>query len=94
MLIRIISTPPGGAPDYIRKQWIGLSLPATRTNVQLGDVLTRLPVNRIGGFAVRWGDAMAALGKARPGAEQWWRTNVLAFLELIFTPDCCEILED
>lgn len=27
MKIRIISTPPGEAPEYIRKAWIGLEIP-------------------------------------------------------------------
>ena len=89
--IEITSVPPGGAPEEIRKEWIGLTLRVDHRNEnQLADVVTGRKVNRLGGWAVRWDDAMAALALKSVQAMEWWIENVIP-MDLIFTDDCCEV---
>jgi len=94
--IRIISRPPGGAPDKIRDQWIGLVLPIEQeTDVLLADVLTyKLVPSHRGGYEVLWDSAMNELGKHSPEARKWWEENVSGFSTLVFSRDCCELLAD
>ncbi len=93
--IRITARPPGGAPDHIRDQWIGVVMPATVDTSRLADVIThRRVADRVGGYAVLWADAMEALGREHPTARRWWEENVHHFSVLIFAPECCEVVPD
>lgn len=89
--IKITSTPPGGAPEEVRKAWVGLTLKVDQRNEsQLADVLTGRKVNRKGGWAVKWEDAMLVLAVRNIEAAEWWAENVVP-MDLIFTDDCCEV---
>lgn len=95
--IRIISRPDGGAPEYIRDQWIGLVMPARTTDSPLANVMTLQRVtDRAGGYEVPWDAAMAALGEKNPSARKWWENLNIThhFPALIFTRDCCEIVKE
>ena len=93
--IRIVSRPPGGAPDHIRDAWIGLILPATKYEGKLADVRNfSLIQNRVGGYEVAWQTAMDALGRTSPHARQWFEQNVHGFSALIFSPESCEVVPD
>jgi hypothetical protein len=87
--IRITSRPEGGAPVEIRDKWVGLVLPvdSESNDVLLADVRTHQKVNRVGGYEVRWEDAMQALDDE---SRAWWEENVFGFSVLIFQPSCCE----
>jgi hypothetical protein len=89
--IKITSTPSGGAPEEIRKEWVGLTLRVdSRNENNLADVLTGQKVDRRGGWAVKWEDAMLTLAMKSLQAAQWWIEHV-APMDLIFTDDCCEV---
>jgi hypothetical protein len=97
--IRIISRPAGGVPESIRDHWIGLVMPARKTDSLLADVMTRrLVTDRVGGYAVSWEAAMDALGEKSASARQWWEdfsaNRACPFKELIFARDCCEVIPD
>jgi hypothetical protein len=97
MRIKIVSRPPGGAPEHIRDQWVGIILPARPTDCPLADAVTLKRVSdRRGGYAVRWDYAMTALGAKSPEARTWWRicNATTHFPELIFSPECCEVVAD
>ena len=90
--IRITSVPSGGAPNWVREQWVGLVLPiAERSDGPLADVMTGRKVDRKGGWAINWGDAMEALGQNSPEAQLWWALNINP-MTLVFTDDCCEVV--
>jgi hypothetical protein len=60
--IRILATPPGDAPDWVRQAWIGLTLPLA-------------PDAPAGQDLVYSHEAVAVLAKANPKAADWWRKN-------------------
>ena len=90
MRIRIISTPPGEAPERIRAAWVGLELPAARTTTSVSTigVLSR-PKTRTGlffawlfgrtqrevGYTVRASSAIEMLATRSPEAAAWWCEN-------------------
>jgi hypothetical protein len=89
--IKITSMPPGGAPEKVRKAWVGLTLKVNHRNEsRLADVLTGQEVDRKGGWAVKWEDAMLVLGGKEAQAAEWWAENIVP-IDLIFTDDCCEV---
>ncbi len=91
MQIRIISTPPGEAPEHIRAAWTGVVLPAavsgarsvetigvlSRPKSQLGLLFARLfgRVRRSQGFVVESSKAIEILAEQAPEAAEWWRQN-------------------
>lgn len=94
-MIRIISRPEGGAPEYIRDEWIGLMLPRLGRNTHpISDVMTHELVGMTGGYTVRLDDALEILGKKSQSARHWWVTNVHIQGDLVFDEDCCEIVPD
>lgn len=89
--IEITSVPPGGAPEMVRKQWVGLTLRVDhRSESQLADVTTGRKVDRRGGWAVKWEDALLVLVMKSSWAAEWWVENVRP-MDLIFTDDCCRV---
>jgi hypothetical protein len=59
----------------------------------LADVLSRQKVDRRGGYAVTWANAMRVLGEKHPDAKKWWEQNVGGMMStLIFTKECGEIV--
>lgn len=90
--VRIISRPPGGAPEEIRDEWIGLTLPTIgRHEGPLGDVMTHAKVDRSSGFRVDWFEAMEILGGKSPEARSWWESNCSP-VTLVFSSECLEVL--
>jgi hypothetical protein len=101
--IRIIAVPPGEAPEFVRRAWVGLELPVVAgqvqadTGVALG-VVSHRPVNAPAGYAVDSKAAVAILQSASPEIAAWWRENAPAAVasgyQLIFPADVCERLDD
>jgi hypothetical protein len=94
MHIRIISTPPGEAPEHVRAAWVGLVLPLavsgahTRHGVGvlsgpktwLGQLVACLSgkTERQRGYIVDASHAIEMLAAHAPDAATWWRENAAA----------------
>lgn len=99
-LIRIISTPPGEAPQSIREAWVGLELPLVKTKDQgqelaVMGVLSWTP-DFMNGYAVEGMVALEHLAAHSPEAAVWWRENVPYVLnpsyQFIFPLENCQKL--
>lgn len=91
MDIRIISTPPGEAPEQVRAAWIGLVLPLaisgartmetvgvlSRPKTRLGLFFARLfgRTKRQSGYVVEAQRAVEILAAHAPDAAKWWRES-------------------
>ncbi|OIN89173.1 hypothetical protein CO019_00580 [Candidatus Berkelbacteria bacterium CG_4_9_14_0_2_um_filter_42_30] len=101
VIIEIINTPPGDAPEELRQRWIGccfLALgPIERPKVGILSQEANLQDKVISYEAIP-GVAFAALKKHDPEAEQQWR-NLAPYLfgndvkgTIGFDESCCKIL--
>lgn len=95
--VRIIRTPIGEAPEWVREAWVGLELPLVELDeisVETGGVLTgpRTPLaywwarlrgktHRTTGYVVLSARAIELLARTRPDAADWWRTHAPRFCE-------------
>lgn len=105
--VRIISIPPGAAPDDIKKDWIGVVIPLSVFQPADGEpILVRdiggkeVSEDRwINGFVVDTVDAIEALDKAgKKRAANWWRkwvelNGVLQTMQLVFSRECGELID-
>jgi hypothetical protein len=99
--IRIIATPPGEAPEEIRRAWIGLELSLVGNGEQprtlsADGVLTYRPAGVVTGYVVDGKKAIALLASHSPQAADWWRENAPPVTKsgslLMFPADVCERL--
>lgn len=89
--IRIVDIPPGQAPEWVRKEWIGLELPAAkpRSLFQIGVKFG--PPSNLGGYQVDAKTAIDVLREKSPKAAEWWDGHLpKKFDWLIFKKDVCE----
>ena len=93
--IRIVSTPPGQAPEWVRKQWVGVEIPLAEQKSGGIQMVARggKPENT-GGYQVDTIKAVEALQKKSPRAAKWWEENVplAAIPQLVFSKDACELV--
>jgi hypothetical protein len=91
MHIRIISTPPGEAPEQVRAAWIGLTLPLLVAGAHVTETVGVLsgPTTRFGlffarlfgrvrrerGYFVDAHQAVELLATHAPDAARWWRES-------------------
>lgn len=87
MLVRIINTPPGEAPEEIRAAWVGLVLPVADampgpTVFQGFGVLSGKPYQDTAGqplesphYVIPGSTAVVLLERTSPPAAAWWREN-------------------
>ena len=75
MKIRIISTPPGGAPEWVRKEWVGLELPTVESSGRPQVGATGGKPENLGGFQINGKVAIDALKEKSPEAAKWWEDN-------------------
>ena len=98
MKVRIVSVPPGQAPEWVRKEWVGLELLVTivsspeefeQTGVKFGK-----PEN-LGGYTIETTTALAILREKNPEAARWWDQNISPELMpyLVFKKEVCEPIE-
>jgi hypothetical protein len=97
--LRILGTPPGEAPEEIRRAWVGIELPLRHGETEpsrlptLG-VLSEQGPEMTTGYAVDGRAAVAALASRSPEAAAWWRENaphvVASGYRLFFPPEVCE----
>ncbi len=90
--IQIVDVPPGQAPEWVRKSWVGLEMDARNSEgagLQLG-VLGGQSQNA-GGYAVSTREALDALNRANPNAAEWFRKKSIAAFgdHLIFARHVC-----
>jgi hypothetical protein len=98
----IKSTPPGEAPEHIRRAWVGLTLPLApaeikpRTLETVGVISNRDPEMTMG-YAVDGRKAVQFLASHEPEAAAWWRNNAPHVLaggyRLFFPREVCVVLD-
>jgi hypothetical protein len=97
--IRIVSTPPGEAPEAVRGAWVGLELPlaAGETGprpLQQIEVVSLQTTGLGMGYLVDGRAAVALLAAQHPEAAAWWHENCAAALaaraHMAFPPEVCE----
>jgi hypothetical protein len=95
----IVRTPPGEAPEEIRRAWVGIELPLRRGETEPSAFQTVGVVSHQGaemstGYAVRGRAAVDALASLSPEAAAWWRENaphvVARGYRLWFPSDVCQ----
>lgn len=100
--IRIIATPPGEAPEEIRRAWVGMELPLAREEsrprkLNTVGVLSHYETATTLGYIVDGRTAVDLLASHEPHAAEWWRENaphVVAFgYQLIFPAEVCERMD-
>lgn len=93
--IKIVSTPPGQAPEWVRKEWIGVQIPLPKQSVDGFQVGIRGgAAKNVGGYQVETNKAIDALKDRSPKAAKWWEDNVpLAWIShFVFSKDVCEFV--
>jgi tetratricopeptide (TPR) repeat protein len=99
--IKIVGLPPGEAPESVRNEWIGLTLPLASTPsaflLKSGGVVTRKEEDAVKGYMVEANEAVALLEQKSPTAAQWWRTNTPHLLAngklFIFREHVCALVQ-
>ncbi len=84
--LRILRTPPGEAPEEIRRAWVGIELPLRRGETepacfQTVGVLSHRHLEIGTGYAVDGRAAVKALASHSPEAAVWWREHAPHVLE-------------
>lgn len=95
--VRVFDVPPGEAPAWVRRAWVGVELPTVRRlprAVPSFQVLSGSHVEPGLGYEVPGPAAVAAVLAVNPDAAEWWRANVPGVLDpgylFIFPADVCE----
>jgi hypothetical protein len=102
--VRILATPPGEAPEHIRKAWVGLVLPLAEPGLRIAQTRGVLSSRRLEepskvkqGYVVDARGALAVLAESDPAAAAWWEENVpscrKAGSKLMFEAEVCEQVE-
>jgi hypothetical protein len=95
-------TPPGEAPEHIRRAWVGLTLPLARAEIKPGalttvGVLSNQDPEMTMGYAVDGRKAVRYLASHEPEAAAWWRNNAPHVLaqgyRLFFPREVCVVLD-
>ncbi len=94
---RIIATPPGQAPEWVRRAWIGLELPMMSSSMSIGHgfqtgVLGG-PADNIGGYHTDGKTAIDLLAVKNPKAARWWYNHApqVLSMQLVFTKEVCVV---
>ncbi|HSW89344.1 MAG TPA: hypothetical protein VLH19_00550 [Patescibacteria group bacterium] len=94
-LVEIVSTPPGQAPEWVRKAWVGLSLPVApdhERGIQMGACGGE--AQNVGGYSIPTEEALEILSAKNEDAAQWWFDNLLVMPPwLVFHRDVCKFTE-
>ena len=96
--IRIIDIPPGQAPEWVRREWVGLELPidesapAPEKRRQIG--VEGGKAENLGGYPINTLVAIKSLRERSPQAAEWWETNIPLELipRLAFKREVCIIV--
>ncbi len=96
--IRIVGVPPGQAPDWVRKEWIGVEIPLVGSLPERGLLIGARggepdPRSK-NGHTVTLAEALTALRVKSPKAAEWWDNCLVAQVgqKLVFARDVCEVI--
>ena len=93
--VKIIDVPPGEAPDWVRNEWVGLSLPLAENVPSVTHAIGVLggEVKNPSGYHVETEKAIQILEEKSPEAAQWWKNQIIPSLMkwLVFKEDVCEL---
>ena len=97
MKIKIIGVPPGDAPEWVRKEWVGLILQVAEDVPQKGVVEKGVlggPPTNVGGYPVSTKEAVEMLREKSQKAARWWDENVFPELMpwLVFKKEVCKVI--
>lgn len=94
--IKIIDVPPGQAPDWVRKEWVGLIMPVAENLPPIISACGVLggKVENPNGYPIETSIAIEALTKKSPEAAQWWKDNVSlnCISWLVFHQKVCQLV--
>lgn len=96
--IEIIFTPAGQAPEWVRKEWVGLEFPVKDISVEehpMTGVLGGEPKpENINGYPVDTKLAVEILAAKSPEAAEWWACNISFVLHptLVFGRQFCRFI--
>lgn len=97
--IRIVSTPPGSAPQWVREGWVGVEIPYDQKDDLSGGIQCGAdggPAKNLGGYTVQAKAAFDSLAATAPVCFEWWEqagfTNGSPD-RLVFRRDVCDVIE-
>lgn len=93
MYIQIVKTPPGRAPEHIRRMWVGIVLPSEGREANPASKEFRIGDENRGGYLVTGPDALGKLVLHNREAYDYWCETFpyLAFGgRLVFAADVCQ----
>jgi hypothetical protein len=100
LIVKITSIPPGEAPKWVNKHWVGLVMSGIReTGTYATGVLSGKPAPKgkvRGGFTISAREALRQLFASNPEslkAVRWWYDNYLKDHpngDFVFSPGCFE----
>ena len=95
--IRIVRTPAGEAPLWVREAWVGIEIPLARIEAQgpqFGVCGGDASPENLRGYEVHGAEAMAALRRAgKKDAADWWQEHSeLGPHHLVFGRQFCEAI--
>jgi hypothetical protein len=97
--VRVITTPPGEAPEEVRRAWVGLELPLAAgekdaRDLDIAGVISGQVVGVTQGYAVDGKRAIRLLAGHDTHAAEWWWHNAphvaRSGYQLIFPVNVCE----
>ena len=99
-IIEIVKTPPGEAPLWVRKRWVGVKLwidenaPDPDKGTEIG--IRGGKAKNSGGYPVQTYIAIETLAIHDESASIWWTKNVRLDLipRFVFAKDVCQVLPD
>jgi len=73
--IRIVSVPPGAAPEWVRREWVGLEILLAEDVSSNLSLLTSNKPESVECYEVDVKEAVKILRGKRPEAAAWWDEN-------------------
>lgn len=100
--VKIINVPSGQAPEWVRKEWVGLILPVLKNASKVERVIGVLggkvkdAEKYIDGYSVETVAAIDILYEKNFEAALWWLQNVPihSIPRLIFKKEDCELIKE
>ncbi|MDO9183243.1 MAG: hypothetical protein Q7U04_12590 [Bacteriovorax sp.] len=100
--VKIVKVPDGQAPEWVRKEWVGLVLPLVEDAPRVEKVIGVLggkvdnADQYIDGYSVETAAAIDFLKKKNFEAAQWWINKVPFWFvpRLIFKKEDCELIKE
>ncbi len=93
--IKIIAPPPGQAPEWVRKSWVGLEFEAKPSGNGVAMGVLGGKAQNSGGFEVLTETALEALMEKNEEAAMWFYDNSIVTPDssLVFARRVCEVMD-